>query len=99
MLVHRSLKVAETFYKTSEKCLTMAVPQGRLDCKFWLSDGLNEDAKEARLMENKAFRSSVTSTQSDWTVETSKMPEAGKMHTTEYSEVIYTLWVRFMQVR
>jgi hypothetical protein len=55
MLVHRSLKVAETFYKTSEKCLTMAVPQGRLDCKFWLSDGLNEDAKEARLMENKAF--------------------------------------------
>jgi hypothetical protein len=76
----------------------MAVITGRLDCKFWLSDGLNEDANVARLMQNKAFRSAVTKTEAAWTVDTSRMPEVSAQYTTEFSEVIYTIWVQFMQV-
>lgn len=93
-----SKRIDATYKIQGTDCLKLAVPTGKIDCKYWLSDGLGEDVAVAKGYANKAFRSAVRERAASWTVEGDMMPDLNLQHTREFKEVAYTLWVRFMGI-
>jgi hypothetical protein len=61
--------------------------QGKLDCKFWLNDGLGADIAAVKPLHNRALQSAVRRRAASWSVNVYDMPDDSKPHTRSYAEV------------
>ena len=87
----RSKRIDQTFINRKqppgEQCLTLAVPAGRMNCKFWMNEGLAEDAFAARQLDRQFIPSAVRRVNADWSVDASIIPDPKLPHTKDYDQV------------
>jgi hypothetical protein len=85
----RSRKVDPSFFQGGDKqgCLTLGVVKGRIDCKFWLRDGLGADIATVKPLAGQTIRSAARRKMASWTVFADEMPDESLETTTSYAEV------------
>jgi hypothetical protein len=87
--VPRSRKIDASFFQRGDKngCLTLGVVKGRIDCKFWLRDGLAADIANVKPLSGRVLRSAARHKMAQWTVFADEMPDDTLETTTSYAEV------------
>ena len=82
-------------------CLRLATVKGKLECRFYMKDGLDKDASyvlaNAFVGNQRTLKTHQKGSSLDWYVEKSMITDPAKISaTTSYPKVIYTLWVRIL---
>lgn len=81
--------------ETTKECLRLANVKGFIDCKFYVRNGLEQDAQvvtdSVRVL--KTFGTNKTL---PWQIQRGLALTANTKTTTSHAKVIYTLWVRLM---
>jgi hypothetical protein len=75
-------EIDESFFVHGSKCLRLAAVEGRLDCKFYMDDGLDSDSRAVLFMKNKKMKTHASGLELDWQVDGGMVPDPDKMTAT-----------------